>query len=130
MTKIQRIQNFAAKVADGHGKKFERATPYIRKLNWLKVNEKLQYDLLIFIYKVIHNKIPDGIVSLPTVGQCRVRETRQSSSLHVPKTRTVTATKSLKVRGAKAWNKLPTEIQSISKPSQFKTKLKEHLMQN
>lgn len=128
--KIQKVQNFAAKVADGHGKKFERATPYIKKLNWLKINEKIQYDLLVFLFKVIHNKLPDWIVTLPIVSQYQRRETRQAGNLQIPRTRTVLADKSLSVKGAKAWNDLPREIKIITKPSKFKRQLKQHFMQN
>ena len=39
--KIQKIPNFAAKVANGIGKKYDRATPYIRKLGWMKIDEKI-----------------------------------------------------------------------------------------
>ena len=59
IAKIQNVQNVAAKVADGIGRKYDRATPFIRKLGWLKISEKVLYDTLNFVFKIIHNKIPN-----------------------------------------------------------------------
>ena len=35
--RVQKLQNFAAKIAIGNGKKYDRATPYINSLKWLKI---------------------------------------------------------------------------------------------
>ncbi|CAF4899656.1 unnamed protein product, partial [Rotaria socialis] len=36
---VQKVQNFAAKVACGHGKKHDHATPFINDLEWLRMDE-------------------------------------------------------------------------------------------
>ncbi len=38
--KIQKLQNFAAKVARGGGARRDPASPFIRELGWLKVYQK------------------------------------------------------------------------------------------
>ena len=38
--RMQKIMNFAAKIAVGNGRKYDRATPFIQKLQWLKVKER------------------------------------------------------------------------------------------
>ena len=40
MQQIQKLQNFAAKVALGGGAKRDHVTPFLRELGWLKVNKK------------------------------------------------------------------------------------------
>ena len=40
LQRIQKLQNFAAKVASGNGKKYDHATPYIHKLEWIKIENK------------------------------------------------------------------------------------------
>ena len=92
--------------------------------------KKIQYDLLVFTFKIVQNKLPDWVISLPTVSQHHARETRQAHDLKVPKTRTILADKSLKVKGAKAWNNLPGEIKNIFEPYKYKSRLKVHLMQD
>ena len=52
IAKIQKVQNFAAKVADGNGKIYEHATLYIKKFNWLKINETIHYNILMFVFSL------------------------------------------------------------------------------
>lgn len=40
MQKVQKLQNFAARVALGNISKLDNITPHIKKLKWLKVNSK------------------------------------------------------------------------------------------
>ena len=35
--RVQKLQNFASKVATANAKKYDRATPYINSLKWLKI---------------------------------------------------------------------------------------------
>ena len=55
MHKVQKLQNFAAKVAVGGYKRRDRATPVIEQLKWLKVKEKVKFDQCLMVYKAIHN---------------------------------------------------------------------------
>ena len=55
--RIQKIQNFAAKVATGNARKYDHTTPYIQQLNWLKIEKKCCFDVCILMYKVINNLI-------------------------------------------------------------------------
>ena len=124
ISKVQKVQNFAAKVADGKGKKFERATPYIRKLGWLKINEKIQFDILTFDFKLTRGKIPNWVLNMPVVGEQQRRQTRQANDFVVPRTRTKLADNALKVRCSKSWNALPSNLKDIVRPSLFKREIR------
>ena len=123
-SKIQKVHNFAAKVADGRGKKFERATPYIRKLGWMKVNEKIQFNILMFIFKLRTGEIPEHVLDMQIVGEQQERSTRQSNDYLIRRTRTKVAENSMKNRGARLWNGLPQVIKDITRPSTFKKEIK------
>lgn len=125
--KLQNIQNFDSKVAIGNGKKYDHATPYINELEWLKIENKVTYDVCSFIYRILYEHIPQRILKLETVEQVRSRQTRQSGSLMVPRRRTVIADRAVSVRGPKLWNALPQEIKESENFSGFKKKLKSHL---
>ena len=124
---IQTIQNFAAKVASGHGKKYDHATPYINKMEWLKIENKIIYDICIFIHKILNDHIPQRILILETLDQIRSLQTRQSNNLVVPRRRTAVADRAVSVRGPKLWNSLPEDIKESENFSVFKSKLKSHL---
>ena len=80
-----------------------------------------------FVYKVVHDQLPPGILTLETVNNLRSRNTRQSSHLVVPRTRTVKADRSVSVRGPKFWNTLPEDIKECNNFPCFKKKLKSYL---
>ena len=86
--KLQKVQNFAAKVAVGYGRKHDHATPFIKKLDWLKINEMLQYHEILFMFKIVNSSDPAGVLSIPQVGHTHERFTRQIHELQVPRTRT------------------------------------------
>ena len=122
--KYKKIQNFASKVASGHGKKYDPATPYINQLEWLKIDNKLIYDVCLFVYKILHKHIPDRILMLEPMDQIRPRQTRQNSHLMVPSRRTVIADRAISVRGPKLWNGLPEDVRECGSLPLFKKKLK------
>merc|ERR1712035_91021 len=51
---VQKLQNFAAKVAKGNAKKYDQATPIIQELGWLKVKEKHELETCITVFKVLN----------------------------------------------------------------------------
>ena len=128
--KIQRVQNFAAKIADGEGRKFDRATPYIRKLGWLKMNEKIHYNILSFIFKLTRGVMPEWVLNMQTVGEQQRRLTRQAHNFVIPRTRTKIAENSMKVKGARLWNNLPQYIKNTENQFTFKREIKRHLTLN
>jgi len=127
MEKAQKVQNFAAKVAVGNGRKYDRATPFINKLGWMKFNDKFMYEFLLFIFKIVNKWIPDWVIDLPIINQIQGRMTRQSNNLVVPRKRTKFADKALSVRGPNAWNELPEAIKCLNRPSIFKKELKKYI---
>ena len=125
--KLQKVQNFAAKVSVGYGRKHDHATPFIKKLDWLKINEMLQYHELLFMFKIVNSQSPVGVLSITQVGQTHERITRQIHELHVPRTRTLIADKALSIRGSTQWNKLPDIVKQDSRMTSFKNKIKEYV---
>ena len=124
MLRAQRLQNFAAKVAKGGAKKYDHATPIIKELKWLKIENKFIYDVCSTVFKTINHKIPDWLLSLPTVGEMRSdRLSRQANLLYVPRTHTDMGAKSFNVLGPTLFNNIPLDIRNASNHSSFKQKL-------
>ncbi|KAG0725382.1 hypothetical protein GWK47_038708 [Chionoecetes opilio] len=55
---VQKLQNFAAKVAAGGYKRRDRATPVIQELKWIKMKEKVKFDQCMMVYKVTPKYYP------------------------------------------------------------------------
>ena len=66
ISKSQRLQNAAARLALDL-KKFCDITPALRKLHWLSVVKRIQFEILILTFKSIHGLSPPYISKLVTV---------------------------------------------------------------
>ena len=128
LQRIQKLQNFAAKIVMGNARKYDHATPIINSLQWLKVKQKLLFEISIFIYKILNGHLPGWLLALTTVGEISLVQTRQQHKLIVPRTTTITGERNLAIRGPKLWNDLPQEIKSAPSFFTFKKKLKEHFL--
>ena len=127
LQRVQKVQNFAAKVALG-GAKYDHVTPFLRELKWLRVKDKYTYELGLSVYNIINKNVPSWLSSLPTRGETRSRNTRQEHQLHVPSTRTHMAARSLLVSGPVLWNSLPDSIRNSKSLPTFKKELKNYLL--
>ena len=131
MTQIQRmqkLQNFAAKIVNANARKYDHATPIINNLQWLKVNQKFCFEVCTFIYKILEGHLPRWLLALATVGDVGMVRTRQQHNLMIPRSHTVTGERNLAVRGPKLWNNIPQMIKSSSSIFTFKKKLKAYLL--
>ena len=108
----------------GKGRKYDRATPYIEKLNWLKIDKKCILDTYILVYKILNKLLPEWIMSFTFVSAVNPVPTRQRDNLIVPRTQTLSGERSIKVRGPKFWNVLPIDIRNSPSLNVFKRKVK------
>jgi len=126
--KAQKLQNFAARVAIGNVNKHDHITPHLKKMKWLKVQQKCQFDTCILIHKFIKGDYPHWLMPLQTIGNKTGIQTRQINSLHVKRSYTETGSRQMQIRGPEIWNNIPQNIRNTSNLLTFKKKLKEHLL--
>ena len=124
--RVQKLQNFAAKVSVGGLRKYDHVQPAFEKLKWLKVKNKINHDICIIVFKIINNYFPEWFCKLPTVEQVRDLPTRQRLDIYTPRSRTDLGARALKVKGPSLWNALPTEIKRANNIRGFKCKLKDY----
>ena len=126
--RVQKLQNFAARVAHGEVRKYEHITPIIKELGWLKIETKIEYDICIFAYRICNNLLPNWLFSFPAIQELNTRSTRQSSKLFVPRKRTDMGGRAITVKGPRIWNTVPTFIQSQPTLKSFRDKLKAYFL--
>ena len=97
--KVQKLENFAAKIAVGGARKYDLVTPISEKLKWLKIHDKITFDICIFTYKICNHLLPEWLFVLPSVRNRMTRDTRQANNLFIPRTRTDIRAKAISVRG-------------------------------
>ena len=65
--KVQKLQNFAVKVAVGCCRKYDHVTPVIKELKWLKIKEKHTLDKCTTVFKAVNNCYLDWYLKFPKV---------------------------------------------------------------
>ena len=128
ISSVQKLQNFAARVAVGGVRKYEHVSPAFMELKWLKVKQKHLLDVGITVFKVLRGFYPDWFLSFPSVEGVAGSVTRQRQQLHVPRTNTHTGDRCTTVLGATLWNTLPLPLKQSPTLTIFKTRIKEFLL--
>ncbi len=119
---------FAAKVAMGGGSKRDHATPNLKKLGWLRIENTYKYEICIMVYNILNESIPNYILSLPNVRDIRPLPTRQQNQLYVPHTNTTTGDRSALVAAPRLWNSLPACVRNAGTIFSFKRQLLRHFL--
>ncbi len=63
LSSVQKLQNFAARVAVGRVKKYDHITPALRELKWLRLKQKHLLDVGVTIFKALRGIYPDWFLS-------------------------------------------------------------------
>ena len=131
LSRLQMVQNTAARIIT-KTRRTMHISPVLKKLHWLPIKARIQFKLLCFAYRSLHNTCPDYLKDLLTPYE-PVRQLRSSDSnlLTVPSYR-------LKSFGFRAfshivpvlWNALPSELRLPPTFATFRSQLKTYLFVN
>ena len=121
--RVQKLQNFAARVALGGIGKYEHITPALKKLEWLRIEEKCSFDICLLVNKILKKQLPDWLFKLSTVNEIRGTTTRQCDSLFIPNTSTNMGQKMLTVRGPAIWNNIPEQVRNAGSITSLKYRM-------
>ena len=130
LQKVQKLQNFAARVAVGGLRKYDHVSPAYKELGWVRIKQKHLMDVSIAMHKVVSGMCPAWLHSFPTVHTNTNSVTRQQRYLAVPRTKTDTGAKAFLVNGPKLWNSLPREVINTNSLSAFKSRLTRHILRD
>ena len=127
--KLQNIQRTSARLITKR-RKFDSITSQLIELHWLTIKQRIDYKVLMLVYKVLHNQTPSDITNMIQINVER-RRLRSSCStlLFEPRTYCVTfGDRAFSSYAPKIWNKLPAYIKN-SQFETFKVLLKSHIFQ-
>ena len=126
--KLQRVQNMAARVVTGT-QKYDHISPVLEKLHWLPVQSRINYKVLLFIYKCLNNIAPVYLSSLLLSYQpTRALRSCHKQLLQIPRSKLKNfGDNAFSSFAPKLWNTLPEDIRCADTLDKFKSKLKTHL---
>ena len=128
--KLQVIQNSAARIIT-RTRMNEHITPVRRELHWLPIHARIEYKILLFVYKILHDVAPSYLSDLVSVKE-QVRVLRSNASgapalepadweqVHFGYRSFANAAPTL-------WNVLPPDVRMSPTITAFKSSLKTHL---
>lgn len=114
--------------------KVTKPSPFLKELHWLPVKKRIQYKILLYVYKCINGSAPEYLSSLLAL-YCPVRKGLRSSSdttrlvqhsIH-KQTLKSAADQTFYYKAPSLWNNLPISTRSATTLPTFKKALKHHL---
>lgn len=130
LKKVQTLQNKALKILYNRHPRTDTEALH-RELKLLKVKDIQKLNILSFVYKQKHNKLPPIFNDMfRPFTDIHNHLTRQRQNLHRPPVSLETGDKTMKSQGPELWNKLPRDIQEINSYYGFRKKTKDYLMKD
>lgn len=131
LDRLQSVLNAAARLVFGR-RKFDHVTSLLRDLHWLRVPERITFRLATLAFKCQHSMAPHYLdTQLRRVADMDSRRRLRSASsaaLFVPRTAHPTiGDRAFSVAAARAWNSLPSHLQSSETLDAFQRQLKTEL---
>ena len=103
LEKVQKLQNFAARVAISGVRKYDHITPALKQLEWIRIKDRYTYEICIFVYKILNNEYPNWLYNFSTVGKNRNIVTRQNADIQINNFRTELGARAMSIRGPSCW---------------------------
>ena len=125
IAKLQRVQNCAARVITGVGR-FDHITPVLNDLHWLRIKERVEFKILLLVFKCLHNSGPEYLQSLLDFHRPG-RQLRSANGLLLSRRRSRLVTfgdRAFSCVAPKLWNQLPSFIRESGSTPVFKKNLK------
>ena len=130
ISKLQGIQNFAARIATGT-RKYDHITPVLKELKWLPVATQLYFRSAIMAFKCLTSRVPEYLTSqFSKRGEISGRATRSSQMLNIPLFKTASGQRTFYYRTVSIWNSMDSSLKTLEKVSDFKYFLKRKLIKD
>ena len=130
--KLQRVQNCVARTIF-LSKKSEHITPLLHCLHWLPVNFRIDYKIVLMVFKCLHGLSPTYLSELLNYKTYprSLRSSTDTTILTMPRTNLKTyGDRSFNFYGPKRWNDLPIEIRESHSLDNFKKAVKTYYFCN
>lgn len=129
--RLQSVINAAARLVK-RARKYDRISPILQELHWLKIDCRIDFKLALLVFKCLHKLAPlylrSDVTRVSDVQSRRRLRSSSSSSLIIPAARLKSAgDRSFAVAGPRIWNRLPPKVTTASTTEQFRKALKTHL---
>ena len=128
LERLQRVQNTAARIIT-KTRKFEHITPVLKELHWLRIEERIEYKIILITFKALNGQAPKYISELLVPYKpSRTLRSQDQCLLCLPSGKTTKlGNRSFQKAAPSLWNKLPLALRKLTNLNAFKSQLKTFL---
>ena len=132
LKRLQNIQRTSARLIT-RKRKYDHVTADLIDLHWLPIRQRIDFKILVLVYKSIHEQSPRYISNMLQIqtGSKQLRSTSSSAPrfIELRTHHTTFADRSFSCYAPRTWNLLPDHIKLANSFAIFKKLLKHHLFQ-
>ena len=122
--RLQIIQNRAARIICGAP--WDTSSTFVLdQLNWKPLSNRHQYNVSIWIYKILNNLAPPYLSAISAYSNNKYNFRQSKNNVFIPQPKTDFKKRSLSYRGAIIWNNLDDKVTNSSNLYTFKNMLKD-----
>lgn len=130
VNRLQILQNRGMRIILKKNR-FVSKSVLLKSLNWLNVNQRIKYNVLIFVFKIINRHLPNYLMEkLKYVGDLTQYNLRNKFDFRLDFFRNSKTQNSLFYKGLKLYNELPIELKNEKNLFKFKKKLECYVKEN
>ena len=125
--RLQLVQNRAARLITLSPSR-DHITPVLENLHWLPIYMRVQFRILVYIYKCLHDLAPPYLAEMvtPYRPQRALRSAGDTTLLVPAESKKSVGKVNFACTGPSLWNSLPRRIREIATVTSFKRQLKAH----
>ena len=124
---LQKAQNSLARSVFS-SRKFDRASPLLKRLHWLPISERISYKIALLTFKTLHLGSPAYLSELLELHKpTRSLRSENKNLLVIPDFRSTAGRRSFSFFAPTLWKSLPQPLRSTNSLTTFRSLLKTHL---
>ena len=132
--RLQSVLNACARIIF-FSSRFSSVSPMLQALKFLPIKNMIDYRIAVVTHNCLHNRAPEYLTEniqscSKVVSLSRLRSSSSSRVMQPSSRRATLGGRAFPSAAAYTWNKLPSDISSLTNISIFKKKLKIHLLQS
>ena len=114
----------------GQFSKYHSSSPLLDSLHWLPIDKRIQFKVLLYIYKALNDLSPvylQDCITIYVPSREGLRSSADNARLIIPRSRGRIGDSSFSVFGPTKWNQLPHTLRTAPTVQSFKQGLKTYL---
>ncbi|CAB3996351.1 Hypothetical predicted protein [Paramuricea clavata] len=129
LDRLYSVQKLAARLITGT-RKYDHITPVLERLHWLPVKKRIEYKILLLVFKCLQGTAPEYLSELLKKRENKGTRADDKNLLVIPRFKKVTqGGRCFGRSGPTLWNNLPDSLRLETSFSIFKRRLKTHFFE-